>query len=482
MVALQPIPASEGFRYLALAQTLESSIRDGTFRAGERLPSIRELHHKTRLSISTVYQALIELEKRGLIDPRPKSGYYVKPLLENILPSPQTRSPRVTPSKVTINNLAFAVLEAMGDPDILQLGGSVMAPGLMPVKALAQSLKTTAMEKLAALMAVYEHPMGHIGLRRQIAQRHMEVLKDVSAEDILTTNGCFEAVAMGLQAVAAKGDIIVVESPTFPWYLQLIEDLGMLALEIPTDPKEGIDLDALQQALARNPVKACIFNTNFQNPLGFLPSDEKKRALVKLLNAKEIPVIEDDIYAELYFGRSRPIPLKAFDTKGLVLYCGSFSKTVSPGLRVGWCMPGIFIEKVKRLKLYVSISSPTLTQEVLSQYMQKGNFDRHLRKLRTTLQRQMADMTLAIARYFPEGTRMSTPQGGLTLWVQLKEGVDSLELFRRALEAKIAVFPGVICANSDAYRHCIRISCGLPYDHRLDQGLQTLARIVRSFY
>ncbi len=469
-----------GFRYLALAETIEKGIRNGTYRAGEKLPSIRQLRTKTHLSISTVSQALIELEKRGLVDSRPKSGYYVKPLLENILPLPQTKRPQIRPGRVTINNLAFAILEAMGDDNILQLGGSVMAPELMPIKELARGIKSASLNRLADLMATYENPMGHLELRRQIAQRHMAAMSDIRPEDILITNGCFDAITICLRAVGKQGDVIVVESPTFPWYLQLIEDLHMLALEIPTDAKEGIDLGALRQALDRHAVKACIFNPNFQNPLGFLPSEDKKRDLVKLLTSRNIPIIEDDIYGELYFGNSRPVPLKSFDDKDLVMHCSSFSKTLSPGLRVGWCLPGRFMEKVKRLKLYGSIASPTITQEILCRYLQRGNFDRHLRKLRTTLKRQMMDMTLAVAHNFPRNTRISTPNGGLTIWVQLTEGVDSLELFRQALAAKIAVLPGVICANSDAYRHCIRISCGLPFDDDLQRGIGKLAEIVKG--
>jgi DNA-binding transcriptional MocR family regulator len=474
---LNTLLSSSGFRYLALADTIEKGIRTGVYQAGEKLPSIRQLHVKTRLSISTVSKALFELEKRGVVDSRPKSGYYVKPLLENILPIPQTHRPGIKPNKVTINNLAFTVMEAMGDPDILQLGGSVMVPELMPLKELSRGIKSASLDQLAGLMATYENPMGHLGLRRQIAQRYMGLIDNIQPEQIVITNGCFDAVAISLQAVAAKGDIIIVESPTFPWYLQLIEDLHMLALEIPTDPREGIDLNQLEKALAHHAVKAAIFNSNFQNPLGFLPPDDKKRAIVQLFNQKKIPIIEDDIYGELYFGRSRPSTLKSFDRKALVLYCSSFSKTLSPGLRVGWCMPGAFLENVKRRKLYVSIASPTLTQEILARYLKNGHFDRHLRRLRTTLQRQMADMTLAVARYFPKDTRVSTPKGGLTIWVQLKDSVDSLELFRKALAAKIAVLPGIICANTDSYRHCIRISCGLPFDEALDRGVRTLAAI-----
>jgi DNA-binding transcriptional MocR family regulator len=452
-MAYKPSLAEPGtFRYLALADMIEKAIRNGTFRAGERLPSIRRWRAKTQLSIATISQAFVELEKRGMVDARPKSGFYVKPLLEAVLPIPQTHKPRIEPGRVTINNLAFAVMEAMGDPAVLQLGGSVMAPELMPGKELARGIKAASLDRLAALMANYEKPMGHPELRRWIAKRYTALVPGIQAEEILITNGCFEAVAICLQAVAGKGDIIVVESPTFPWYLQLIEDLQMLALEIPTDSKEGVDLAELETALDHNAVKAAIFNSNFQNPLGFLPSDDKKRALVRLLNSRDVPIIEDDIYGELYFGAARPTTLKSFDAKGLVLHCSSFSKTLSPGLRVGWCMPGAFLEKVKRLKLYVSIASPTITQEVMSRYLRRGDFDRHLRGLRTALKRRMADMTLGVARHFPPGTRISAPQGGLTVWVQLAPATDSLELFRRALAAGIAVLPGVICANTDAYR------------------------------
>ncbi|WP_169732605.1 PLP-dependent aminotransferase family protein [Desulfonatronum lacustre] len=466
------------FRYLTLADEIEHSIRCGTYHAGERLPSIRKWRAKTQLSISTICQALLELERRGMIASRPKSGYFIRPLREQILPPPQTRQTETKPGSVTINNLAFAILEAMGDPEILQLGGSVMSPELMPGKALARCVKSVSQDRLAGLIAVYEHPMGHLGLRRCLAQCYTALVNGIQAEDILITNGCFEAVATCLRAVAEKGDVIVVESPTFPWYLQLIEDLGMLALEIPTDPTDGIDLSALKSALDHNSVKAAVFNSNFQNPLGFVPPDDKKRALVRLFNERQIPIIEDDIYGELYFGRSRPSTLKSFDTRGLVLYCSSFSKTLAPGLRVGWCMPGRFLEKVRRLKLYLSISSPTLTQEAVYRYLSQDVFERHLRKLRTKLQRQMADMTLAVARHFPKGTRISAPQGGLTIWVQLDRRVDSLELFRRALKTGIAVLPGIICANTDAYRHCIRISCGLPFDEYLDNGVRNLGTII----
>ncbi len=470
--------ASSGFRYAELADTLEAQIRDGAFRAGEKLPSIRGLRVQTGLSISTVYQAFIELEKRGMVESRQKSGYFVKPMLQGLLPVPHPAMSRLTPKKVNINNLAFALIEAMGDPEILQLGGALISSELLPLKEISAIIKGAAVAQLKTNLAAYAHYLGHPDLRRQIAQRMAPLCVAFSPERMLITNGCIEAVTLGLKSITRSGDTVLVESPTFPWFLQVIEDLNLHALEIPTDPQTGIDLQVLERSVKDHAVKACIFIATFNNPLGFLVPNEKKRALVELLNARNIPIIEDDIYGELYFTPSRPLPLKAFDRKGLVLYCCSFSKSLAPGLRIGWIQPGRFFDRVKRLKLNQSISEPGLTQYGVARYLKTGNYDRHLRRLRTHLKNQVGNTALAIARYFPKGTMISAPQGGLALWVQMDPRVDSLELFRRALEKKIAVMPGIICANGNTYKNCIRISCGMPYTDRIDQGLQILAGIA----
>lgn len=466
------------YRYAELADTLEAHIRNGTFRAGEKLPSIRRLKTDTGLSISTVYQAFIELEKRGMIMAREKSGYYVKPLLENILPAPQSPVSTMIPQKVTIGTLAFALIEAMGNPRILQLGGVLISDELLPGKSLASLIKSTARKELSHALCTYEHYMGFMPLRRKIAQLNSLFCGPIAPADMVITNGCMEAVSLCLQAVAKPGDTIVVESPTFPWLLQIIEDFRMFALEIPSRPTEGIDLALLSQALGRHAVQAAILIPSFNNPMGYCMADDRKAALVTLLRSKQIPLIEDDIYAELYFGGARPRPLKYYDKDGWILYCASFSKTISPGLRLGWTLPGRFLDKVRHLKVNQSIAGPTLTQSVLNRYLQNGSYDRHLRSLRTSLKNQVSNTALAVARHFPKGTKISAPRGGASLWIQLPVPIDSLELFRRALASHIAVLPGIICATTDIYKNCIRISCGMPWSERLDQGLQTLATLI----
>jgi DNA-binding transcriptional MocR family regulator len=299
-------------------------------------------------------------------------------------------------------------------------------------------------------------------------------------DEMVITSGCIEAVSLCLQAVGSPGDTVVVESPTYPWFLQIIEDQNKFALEIPTDPQTGVDLDQLERAVRKNAVAACLLVPNFHNPLGFEMSEEKKKALVKMMAGKQIPIIEDNIHGELYFGKTRPNTLKSMDRLGLVLHCASFSKTLSPGLRVGWALPGRFTDRVKRLKMNGTIASPTLNQQVVAQFLKTGAFDRHLRRLRTALKNQITNTALAIARYIPEGTRITAPQGGLTLWVELDKRVDGLKVFQEARKQKISIFPGIICSTTGRYGNFIRISCGYPWSAAVEGGIITLAEIIRK--
>lgn len=471
--------AVAGFRYARLADELEVKIKDGIYRSGEKMPSLRKLHGQTGLSITTVYQAYIELEKRGIVEPRQKSGYYVKPLLDRILPPPAKEKLRPVPKKVTMNSLAYSIVEDMSNPDFLQLGGSVVMPELLPYKQLARCMRSETMDEMKRSLMRYENPYGNPELKRQIAQRMVGQARQAVTDEMLVTSGCIEAVNLCLQAVGGVGDTVVVESPTYPWFLQLIEDQNKFALEIPTDPQTGIDLDQLERAVAKNAVNACLMVPNFHNPLGFEMPQDNKKALLKMTGARQIPIIEDNIHGELYFGSKRPTTLKSMDRKGLVLHCASFSKTLSPGLRVGWTLPGRFADRVKRLKMNSSIASPTLNQQVVAQFLKTGAFDRHLRSLRTALKNQISNTALAIARYFPKGTRITAPQGGLTLWVELDGKVDGLKVFQEARKKKISIFPGIICSTTGRYRNFIRISCGYPWNDAVEKGIITLSQIIK---
>ncbi|MBI4792780.1 MAG: PLP-dependent aminotransferase family protein [Deltaproteobacteria bacterium] len=468
------------YQYLKLADDIENRINSGSFRAGDRLPSLRSLHSRTGLSISTVYQAYMELENRGMVEPREKSGYFVKPRFQYELPPLEIKKLKPRPQRVEVNLLAESIHNAIADPDMVPFGAAVPSMDLLPLKQLAASLRSVSGRYMKKKEMNYGNPTGAPELKREIVKRALGYEEIIDEEEVVITNGCMDAIHLCLRAVAGPGDTILVESPTFTCYLQLIEDLNMLALEVPADPQTGLDLDMVRAALDRHDVKACIVCPSFQNPLGFEMPATAKKELVELCSRREIPVIEDDIYGDLHFGDARPRTMKSFDTQGMVLYCSSFSKTLAPDLRVGWTLPGRYLKKVKRIKFNTVIASSKFNQLIVADFLHNGCYERHLRRLRHALINQVGNMSLAISRDFPPGTRISSPRGGYVLWVELPEEVDGLELFYEAKRNGIFIIPGVICTSTDRYGNCIRISCGHPWNERWAEGLRKLGALISS--
>jgi DNA-binding transcriptional MocR family regulator len=300
----------------------------------------------------------------------------------------------------------------------------------------------------------------------------------VPTDEIVVTNGALEALNLCLTAVTRPGDAVLIESPTFYAALQSIERIGLRAVEVPSHPRDGIDLNAMEWALKRHKPKACWLMTNFQNPLGSLLADDKKKELVGLLSKYQVPLIEDDVYSELYFGEKRPAPAKAFDTEGLVMHCSSFSKCLAPGYRVGWVASGRYSKLIERIKLTTTLSASVPAQVALATYLQKGGYDKHLRNLRHTLLVNQIKFIEAIERYFPEGTRLTPPQGGYFLWVKLPNGVNALEVHRIALAKGISIAPGPIFSAQKGFTEYVRLNYGHIWDARIEDSLATLGAIV----
>jgi DNA-binding transcriptional MocR family regulator len=466
-------------RYEVLANTMAAEIRSGSLKVGARMPSLRQVIAQHGVSQSTVFRAYYLLEEWGLIRAQERSGYYVAPgaaVAQSHAQQP-ARAP-AEPAKVDISNLVFSVLEAARHQDIVPLGSAFPSPLLFPLQRLARSLGQ-ATRFVSPWSTVADLPPGNEALRSQIALRYLGMGIAQPADELVVTNGALEALNLCLMAVTRPGDVVAIESPGFYAALQAIERLDLRAVEIPVDPRSGLDLDALEQALKNYPIRACWFMTNFQNPTGVTLSVEKKRALVDLLDRHDIPLIEDDVYGELHFQADYPLPARAFDKRGMVMHCSSFSKTLAPGYRIGWVAAGKFADKVQKLKLMTTLSSSIPVQAGLADYLQHGGYDRHLRKLRSALLAQLAGMDAAIRRWMPPGVKWTRPDGGYFVWLEFPEPIDAMELHRLAIEHGISVAPGPMFSATHAFENCIRLNFGHPWNAKIDDALRVLGELVR---
>jgi DNA-binding transcriptional MocR family regulator len=460
----------------ALAAEIEQQITRGLLMPGERIRSVREMSRHKKLGLNTVIRAYEVLEDRGLIVTRAQSGSYV------LGPRPKSgvTAPRARPSlpkKVDVPELVSLIFESARDREVVPLGAACLAPELYPCEAINRFTRRVLREE-PRLLGSYALPPGDFEYRRQLSRRLEKAGCFVDPAELVATNGAMEALGLALRATCAPGDTVLIESPQYFGILQALQQLQLRVVELPSHPEDGVDLGQVEEALRKFPVSAALFIPNFSNPMGALMRDEKKAALVELLARHDVPLIEDDIYAELSFQGTRPKPLKAFDRKGRVLTCSSFSKTVSPGLKVGWLAPGRYLEKVKALQLSSSMGCGSLSQRVMAGYLASREYERHLKYLQVHFSLQRERFSRVLLSHFPAGTRVTEPKGGFVLWVELPNRVDSVELYRRALEQGISISPGILFSASGRYRNYIRLNCGNAWTAPLERALVHLGELA----
>jgi DNA-binding transcriptional MocR family regulator len=449
-------------------------IRTGVLKEGDRIPSIRQLSRELKVSINTVKDAYWKLESRNYIVAVPQSGFYVKKQPAGMLHDKTIDPSRLDPQDVSLCQI-YGAFQNMGQctPEI-SLAIASLAPDLQPKakmgRFLAQALREQELECFSYLMTP-----GHSELRQQIARLGLSCGLELSPEQIVITNGCHEAVFLALMAVCQPGDTVVLESPIYFNLLQLLQHLKLKIIEIPSSDVDGIHLSTLRFVLENHPVKAVFSISNVNNPLGFSMPRKKKKALVTLLDEYEIPLIEDDIYGDLGF-RQRAHPCKSFDTKDNVLLCSSFSKTIAPGVRVGWIVPGKYYESVVKTKTLLNISTASINQIAIARFLKEGGYERHLRNLRKTLSEQVTAMRGAILKYFPKGTLVTRPSGGYLLWIELPQGIDAEAIYYKALQQGILIAPGHLFSIKPNYTHCMRLSASI-WNPRVEKAIQAIGAL-----
>ncbi|MET1254084.1 PLP-dependent aminotransferase family protein [Aliikangiella maris] len=466
---------SQQFLYQQVIELIEAMQSAGSLRAGDKLPSLRKLSQQLDVSIPTIKQAYIELERLGRVEARPKSGYFIRSGGFDIS-TPKKPKFISRPVPVRCQTLIEEAYDAVHSTNILPLGISHPVMACPADKNLARIMRRVLASAGPKVMA-YGPMDGYLPLKRQVVQRYLERGVAARHEDLVITNGAQEALAIAVQCVAKPGDIVAVESPTYFGILELIENLGMMALEIPTCD-EGLCLDDLVESLDKHDVKACLFSSLINNPTGAGLSDEKRQQLVEIVESRNIPLIEDDVYSELHFFDKDTIPMQAYSKKGLVITCSSFSKTAAPSYRIGWVLSNRIEQRAKGFKRAISCSSSLLNQWVINEYLRSGDFDRNIRRLRQILRTNKDRMRNLIAECFPPKTRVSDPKGGGVVWVELPVGCDSTALFHKAVEAGISITPGTLFSASGKYKRHTRISYGLPWTIEVEAAIEKLGQIA----
>ena len=470
---------ADTYLYRQVIDLITENMEAGTLLPGDRLPSLRKMSKTAGVSIPTVRQAYIELERRRSVESRPKSGFYVRHRAANDIVS-MTRTASMKPAQLCCRPLMERVYDGINRPELVPLGIANPSMAKTAAKTLHRTMKRV-MARAEERSLGYASTLGEPTLRRQIAYQYLDTVgATVEPDEICITNGGQEALLLALRAVATTGDVIAVETPTYHGMLELIDSLGMLAVEVETCPEEGVTLQALEHTFKNNEVKACLFSSTLGNPLGVTMPEDDRRKMVSLLEQYDVALVEDDVYGELRFDGARPVPAQFLGSKARILTCGSFSKTAASGYRIGWVVTQHYINEIARLKRAFSCSSGFLQQLTLADFLASGDYGRHIKSLRPVLQRNSERMRAMVAEHFPTETRTSRPVGGSVLWLELPDTVDAEQLFDDAIEAGISIAPGHIFSPIARYTNFIRLSFGHPWSDKTEYAISWLGQRVHE--
>ena len=473
--------------YRQVAADLARDIEQGVYLAEQKIPSVRKLSKQLQVSISTINQAYALLEDQGLIRAKPQAGYFVRKGANDEPVAPPV-SQGGQPKAVTKTELINHVLENVNTKSSVDLGCAIPDHSFLPYRSLQTHMQKVTRFNMEEVFN-YQFSPGLESLRIQIALRMRDVGLRCHADDIVITQGCSEALHLCLSSATQRGDIIAVESPCYYGFLQMAKLRGLKVIEIPTDPTHGISTDALKLALEQWPIKAVMVTSRYSNPTGGSISSEKQKQLVELARQFDCQIIEDDIYGEMPLennmalkGSKEPITtvIKTHDVDDRVMYCSSYSKTVGPGLRIGWCIPGRNKESVIQAQRFSTMATSSLPQLTMASYLQNGHYDKHLRSLRQRVTENIQLFSQTVQLHFPKNTRLSIPSGGFILWICLPEKISSIELLHRAQAESISIIPGDIFSNSDQFKNYIRLNCATPWNDAVKQAIARLGELAEE--
>ncbi|MGG5210103.1 PLP-dependent aminotransferase family protein [Chryseobacterium sp. MIQD13] len=462
--------------YITFANQIAKMIDNGTFKPGDKLPSIRSLHQKKGLSVGTILQSFNYLLDKGLVVSKEKSGYFVQDISSQEIPIPKVMPVSLSAKTVHIDSLLQKLPLDGSGKKFVSFTNALPDNRLLPFNSIKRFIQQTSRDYSGSYLGL-ESRYGNLHLREEIAKRSLHLKGHIHADELIITNGAAEAILCCLKAITQPGDTVLVQEPCFFGILQIIECLGLKVVSIPSHPVLGISASEVKKACKKFAVKACVIVSNFNNPDGASISTEEKKELAALANTLHIPIIEDDLYADLFFKGGRPDTIKTYDTDGWVLYCSSFTKTLAPGFRIGWCAAGRFIYDVARIKSVLNHSTSNFNQQVILQFLRSGMLERHLLKFRLEMHKNFNRYAFFIQQYFPKGTKITQPHGGLYIWIEFPAPLNTSKLLSKAMEQGISYAPGEIFSSKGDYLHYLRISYSSLWEKKVENALIALGKL-----
>lgn len=466
------------FKYEEIVRYFISAIEKGVIKNGEKLSSLRKTSRQFHCSVSVVMQAYEELECRGLIRSVEKSGFYVNLNKKENLPEPHNYLYNFEPFSGQASEI-IGKLTDMARSDFLPLGAAIPDLSLLAGKKISSIITRNTKTDLSFLNS-YSELNGEPVLREEISRYMLKKGVNVSPEQIVVTNGCTEGLFLALETCTEKGGTVIIESPAYLGVVSILEFLGRKVIEIPVFPDRGMDLKILKEVLQKEKIQALVVSPSFQNPLCSTMSSEDKMRLYELSLEYDFTIIEDDIYNDCSFNGDIFEPVKSYDMSGRVIYCSSFSKTLAPGLRIGWTIPGRFISDISRRKQLSGLGGSVVIESSVAEYLRSGAYDYHLKYFRKKIAANTFEIRRLIEESFPAGSKITSPRGGYFLWIEMHEKIDAVSVFNWACSEGIGIVPGSVFSASGKFRNCIRISCGSPVTDETGEGIKKLGNHVKS--
>lgn len=408
------------YRYEIFTAIIEEQIHSGILQSGDKLPSIREIKKRYHLSISSVQSGFEYLMIKGLVESSPRSGYFVAEQRVENIPKAKTELPPVVRDEEFMKNI---LLTSKRISESSSFNTAVPGDLLIPQKLILRTMQEVIREKGAALLRYYPSN-GLETLRKQIAKQMGIYGCRFNPDELIITDGALQALTIALSSVTKAGDVIAVDSPCVFSILEVIGNLGLKVIEIPVHYRTGFDTEYFRKVCAENNIQALIVTPNFHNPTGIMMSDSTKKQVLEVAEDHQVCIIENDLYSDLYFEEKRPSSIKSFDKKGVVMMYSSFSKTLAPGIRLGWLYAGSLYAKAERTKFALGRSVSPLYQELILRLLQGNSYERHLRSFRKELNRQANQLLDVLRKSFPQGSYFHKPQGGYSIWAQMPEAMD----------------------------------------------------------